>query len=707
MPVAQQLTHTSAAVVAVGSSERASLAESKPSKHPEQSTPLTDTATIVSDRNGNASPPMIPTGDGSARETVAEDEVAEPVAVEEEEEDRASRGAIDNGNSQRGMATGDEDRYGDGHTETGEGKVGEHEEEQEDLVQRTFVLAADIVSGIESLVQEDTSAGRSYVVSGHSTLNKDAAGSNPNGVSVEGKKESETEAADSLCRVAVPVLGNAEKSRLYGLYKQATEGPCNMKAPNFWEVVKKVKWEAWNKLGDMTQEEAAFEYTQLFENFFGEYLEAKLDIFGVSGCGKEALGKYVEYLEWKNMMGSYYSGVEDDAVAESDNQLNVSFLNESDESLITSSSTEAEVSGEVRSRGVINQSSSVFKGGDPKFLKSLSLSYISNGYNSSEDVDGGNSDIAQFCDESREKGCEEAGVELIKAGIGKSSKRPEENALSKNNEVPLGEDKDDSSSDSESEDVFCVPTGSIESFLLNNVEGLQATHDSIADSGDFNRINGDNEIEISDVCVKNVSKNLNGEQSGGSRLSGNDSFTPKETVMQLGRRISVCDHHLREMRGFVDSLQTELRSTVRKMEQLEHLVKSQRLVDGQSSRQKTESNRKWSAQGQKTDTHTYTEMTFESVEDETLALVRFKYVPILSKWGLSLPIPLLSNVMTWAWMITRKRLAAIHPAFAQLRPGTFLFFLVWPVLSTFLIRLVVRLTQSGASMMLAGLKRRR
>ena len=44
--------------------------------------------------------------------------------------------------------------------------------------------------------------------------------------------------------------------KFYGYYKQATEGPCNDVKPNFWDVIRRAKWEAWHKLGDMTEEEA-------------------------------------------------------------------------------------------------------------------------------------------------------------------------------------------------------------------------------------------------------------------------------------------------------------------------------------------------------------------------------------------------------------------------------------------------------------------
>ncbi|XP_067686057.1 acyl-CoA-binding domain-containing protein 5-like [Haliotis asinina] len=48
--------------------------------------------------------------------------------------------------------------------------------------------------------------------------------------------------------------------RFYGFYKQATEGRCTDVKPSFWDLVKKAKWEAWNKLGDMPREEAMLNY---------------------------------------------------------------------------------------------------------------------------------------------------------------------------------------------------------------------------------------------------------------------------------------------------------------------------------------------------------------------------------------------------------------------------------------------------------------
>ena len=48
--------------------------------------------------------------------------------------------------------------------------------------------------------------------------------------------------------------------KFYGYYKQATKGKCNQPKPSFWDVVGKAKWEAWNKCGNMTQQQAMKSY---------------------------------------------------------------------------------------------------------------------------------------------------------------------------------------------------------------------------------------------------------------------------------------------------------------------------------------------------------------------------------------------------------------------------------------------------------------
>lgn len=46
----------------------------------------------------------------------------------------------------------------------------------------------------------------------------------------------------------------------YSLFKQATEGKCNVGRPALWNVVNRAKWDAWNRLGDMPREVAMQKY---------------------------------------------------------------------------------------------------------------------------------------------------------------------------------------------------------------------------------------------------------------------------------------------------------------------------------------------------------------------------------------------------------------------------------------------------------------
>lgn len=48
--------------------------------------------------------------------------------------------------------------------------------------------------------------------------------------------------------------------RFYAYFKQATKGPCQQPKPAFWEVVKKAKWDAWMRLGNMSRNEAMNNY---------------------------------------------------------------------------------------------------------------------------------------------------------------------------------------------------------------------------------------------------------------------------------------------------------------------------------------------------------------------------------------------------------------------------------------------------------------
>ena len=59
-------------------------------------------------------------------------------------------------------------------------------------------------------------------------------------------------------------MTSADKLRVYGLYKQATEGPCVSPKPRLLEgMTKHAKWTAWSELGDLDPQTAKREYVAL------------------------------------------------------------------------------------------------------------------------------------------------------------------------------------------------------------------------------------------------------------------------------------------------------------------------------------------------------------------------------------------------------------------------------------------------------------
>lgn len=50
------------------------------------------------------------------------------------------------------------------------------------------------------------------------------------------------------------------KLKLYAYFKQSTHGPNDTPKPRFYQIVECYKWDAWNKLGDMSKEEAMLNY---------------------------------------------------------------------------------------------------------------------------------------------------------------------------------------------------------------------------------------------------------------------------------------------------------------------------------------------------------------------------------------------------------------------------------------------------------------
>ncbi|GMR42973.1 hypothetical protein PMAYCL1PPCAC_13168 [Pristionchus mayeri] len=92
----------------------------------------------------------------------------------------------------------------------------------------------------------------------------------------EQEQEEQVEGPHSLeekFKACVDIIQNLPKSgpvsvtysemlNMYGLFKQATQGPCCISQPGFWNVVERYKWDAWNRLGEMGKEEAMERYVK-------------------------------------------------------------------------------------------------------------------------------------------------------------------------------------------------------------------------------------------------------------------------------------------------------------------------------------------------------------------------------------------------------------------------------------------------------------
>ncbi|XP_033841981.1 enoyl-CoA delta isomerase 2, mitochondrial [Periophthalmus magnuspinnatus] len=57
--------------------------------------------------------------------------------------------------------------------------------------------------------------------------------------------------------------GNEAKLKIYALFKQSTVGCCSTARPGMLDFINRAKWDAWNALGDISQEDARQQYCDL------------------------------------------------------------------------------------------------------------------------------------------------------------------------------------------------------------------------------------------------------------------------------------------------------------------------------------------------------------------------------------------------------------------------------------------------------------
>uniref|UniRef100_H3A3D2 Enoyl-CoA delta isomerase 2 n=1 Tax=Latimeria chalumnae TaxID=7897 RepID=H3A3D2_LATCH len=77
--------------------------------------------------------------------------------------------------------------------------------------------------------------------------------------------------------------GNEVKLQIYALFKQATQGPCNVPKPGMLDFVGKVKWEAWNSLGNLSKEGAREKYVGLVSSLVSSESSPQAEAVSVAG----------------------------------------------------------------------------------------------------------------------------------------------------------------------------------------------------------------------------------------------------------------------------------------------------------------------------------------------------------------------------------------------------------------------------------------
>ncbi|KAL4458109.1 hypothetical protein ABPG75_012974 [Micractinium tetrahymenae] len=102
--------------------------------------------------------------------------------------------------------------------------------------------------------------------------------------------EQEFEAAAQYVGAAAAggTLSDAQLLRFYGLYKQATAGPCDAPKPSFFDRRGRAKWQAWKDAAALSMEEAQRQYVQLLSEALPGWAGASAA--GSSGAAKRGGG---------------------------------------------------------------------------------------------------------------------------------------------------------------------------------------------------------------------------------------------------------------------------------------------------------------------------------------------------------------------------------------------------------------------------------
>ena len=66
-----------------------------------------------------------------------------------------------------------------------------------------------------------------------------------------------------LIKSSGKTFDNDTMLKLYGYYKQATQGDCDITEPGFWQLKEKAKWDAWNQHKGVKKTHAMKKYIKL------------------------------------------------------------------------------------------------------------------------------------------------------------------------------------------------------------------------------------------------------------------------------------------------------------------------------------------------------------------------------------------------------------------------------------------------------------
>lgn len=78
--------------------------------------------------------------------------------------------------------------------------------------------------------------------------------------------DAEFEAAVTQSKKLSERPDNTTLLRIYGLYKQATQGDVQDKKPGFGDLVGRAKWDAWNALKGTASDDAKRQYVELIQS---------------------------------------------------------------------------------------------------------------------------------------------------------------------------------------------------------------------------------------------------------------------------------------------------------------------------------------------------------------------------------------------------------------------------------------------------------